>query len=426
MSRPDASSGANEPAVSYRRRRLDRPLASSRLHLRRPRSTRATPAIPSPRRSWPMASISSGDRSNITGRAESWRRRGGAERAGQPHPRAGPLHAQSACDPGRALRRPGGVEPESLAVARIRRRRDQRSCCRRCSAPASTTRPSWVRTSWQELGVDAYLRAVDPRRGGLGKAPREPDPDRYQRTFAHCDVLIVGAGPAGLAAALAASASGAGVVLCDENADAGGSLLAETRRGSRAKRPRLAGEDSRRASKRAQRALMTRTQAFGYYAQNFIALAERMAESELIANPDLPRERLWQMRAREVVLATGAIERPLVFPDNDRPGVMLADAARRYALQYGVERRESAWWSRPRMTAPIAPRSISRQPASISRWSPTFGRSQRRRWPTRRAPRESRSRRGRRCSAPTGGCGVEAVAARYRRQRCAPSPATRC
>ena len=82
---------------------------------------------------------------------------------------------------------------------------------------------------------------------------------------------------------------------------------------------------------------MTRTQAFGYYAQNFVALNERIAEPDLIADPDLPRERLWQMRAREVVLATGAIERPLVFPDNDRPGVMLADAARRYCRQYGVK-----------------------------------------------------------------------------------------
>ena len=82
---------------------------------------------------------------------------------------------------------------------------------------------------------------------------------------------------------------------------------------------------------------MTRTQAFGYYAQNFVGLNERIAEADLIANPDLPRERLWQMRAREVVLATGAIERPLVFANNDRPAVMLADSARRYCLQYGAK-----------------------------------------------------------------------------------------
>src|SRR5208282_1548433 len=83
--------------------------------------------------------------------------------------------------------------------------------------------------------------------------------------------------------------------------------------------------------------VMTRTQAFGYYAQNFVALNQRVAEGDLIADNDCPRERLWQMRAREVVLAAGAIERPLVFPNNDRPGVMLADAARRYCRQYGVK-----------------------------------------------------------------------------------------
>src|ERR1700733_4494988 len=128
-----------------------------------------------------------------------------------------------------------------------------------------------------------WTRVYEPmirRAAGLGLAPREADPDRYQRTFDHCDVLIIGAGPAGLAAALAARESGARVVLCDENPALGGSFLAE---------------------------------------------------------PDSPRERLWQMRAREVVLATGAIERPLVFPDNDRPAVMLADSARRYCRQYGAK-----------------------------------------------------------------------------------------
>jgi sarcosine oxidase subunit alpha len=173
---------------------------------------------------------------------------------------------------------------------------------------------------------------------GLGVAPSEPDPDAYARYFDHCDVLIVGAGPAGLAAALAASASGARVVVCDENPTLGGSLLAETLAmiDGRSAREWLDGALSALRAAPDVR-LMPRTQAFGYYAQNFVALNERLAEPELIANPDLPRERLWQMRAREVVLATGAIERPLVFADNDRPGVMLAEAARRYLNQYGVK-----------------------------------------------------------------------------------------
>src|SRR5271163_2753202 len=187
--------------------------------------------------------------------------------------------------------------------------------------------------AWTHVYEPAIRRAA-----GLGIAPREPDPDRYQRTFAHCDVLIVGAGPAGLAAALAASASGARVVVCDENPAVGGSLLAEAeaRIETMGARDWLA-KTVAALRERSNLRLMTRTQAFGYYAQNFVALNERIVEPNLIADPDLPRERLWQIRAREVVLATGAIERPLVFPDNDRPGVMLAGAARRYCRQYGVK-----------------------------------------------------------------------------------------
>jgi sarcosine oxidase, subunit alpha len=187
----------------------------------------------------------------------------------------------------------------------------------------------------------AWTRVYEPmirRAAGLGVAPREPDPDRYQRTFDHCDVLVVGGGPAGLAAALAASQRDARVVVCDENPALGGSLLAEAEGEIDGKSARAWLEDTLAALRSAPNVrLMTRTQAFGYYAQNFVGLNERIAEAELIGDPDLPRERLWQMRAREVVLATGAIERPLVFPNNDRPAVMLADSARRYCLQFGAK-----------------------------------------------------------------------------------------
>jgi sarcosine oxidase subunit alpha len=187
----------------------------------------------------------------------------------------------------------------------------------------------------------AWTRVYEPmirRAAGLGLAPREPDPDRYTRTFDHCDVLIIGAGPAGLAAALAASQSGARVVVCDENPALGGSLLAEGEAEIDGKSAGQWLDDALAALRSAPNVrLMLRTQAFGYYAQNFVGLNERIAEADLIADPDLPRERLWQMRAREVVLATGAIERPLVFANNDRPAAMLADSARRYARQYGAK-----------------------------------------------------------------------------------------
>ena len=186
---------------------------------------------------------------------------------------------------------------------------------------------------WAKL-YEPKIRAM----AGLGRAGEGADPDLYTQRYAHCDVLVIGAGPAGLAAALTAAKSDARVILCDEQSEMGGSLLGEQRAridGTSAREwlaKTLAALQSRRNVR-----LLTRTTGFGYFAQNFIALAERVTDHLASADPDLPRERLWQVRAREVVLATGAIERPLVFPENDRPGVMLADAARLYLNRYGVK-----------------------------------------------------------------------------------------
>ena len=137
----------------------------------------------------------------------------------------------------------------------------------------------------------AWARVYEPmirRAAGLGSAPHEPDPDRYQRTFDHCDALIVGAGPAGLAAALAAGESGARVVVCDENPVPGGSLLVEAEAEIDGKSALRWLEDTVATLRSAPNVrLMTRTQAFGYYAQNFVGLNERIAEADLIADPGL-------------------------------------------------------------------------------------------------------------------------------------------
>ena len=189
---------------------------------------------------------------------------------------------------------------------------------------------------WPPKGWLTYERHIR-RAAGLGTAPSGRDPDRYEHRHAHCDVLVVGAGPAGLMAALAVGRSGARVVLCDERAELGGSLLRESHT--------IAGEAGAAWARRIAAEIrslpnvrvLVRTTAFGLFDHGLAALVERVADHLPEPPAFLPRQRRWTVRAREIVLAAGAIERPLVFADNDRPGVMLASAARAYVNQYGVK-----------------------------------------------------------------------------------------
>jgi len=172
---------------------------------------------------------------------------------------------------------------------------------------------------------------------GLGKGPTEPDPDRYEHRHAWCDVLVAGGGPAGLMAALAAARSGARVIIADEQSELGGSLLADTVAVSGQPPSAWVATVVEELRATPDVTVLPRTTVAGYYDCNFLTLLERVTD-HLGAEPDgkTPRQRFWQVRAGQVVLATGAIERPLCFSDNDRPGVMLAGAVRTYVNRYAV------------------------------------------------------------------------------------------
>ena len=190
----------------------------------------------------------------------------------------------------------------------------------------------WPRKAWDALYEPRIREAA-----GLGVAPSAPDPDTYTQRYAHCDVLVIGAGPAGLSAALEAASSGARVILCDDRAAMGGSLQSATG-ATIAGKEAAAWLEETLAELRGMPnvTLLPRSIAFGYYPHNWLGLAEKLTDHLAVLPDGKPRERLWQVRAKRVVIAAGSIERPLVFPDNDRPGIMLADAARTYLQQYGV------------------------------------------------------------------------------------------
>ena len=188
------------------------------------------------------------------------------------------------------------------------------------------------RGAWEKIYEPIIRRAA-----GLGEAPKEPDPDHYANRFTHCDVLIAGGGAAGIAAALSAAKTGARVILADEQNEFGGAMLSERSAQIDGKSALQWVQDSLATLRTLQNVtLLPRTTVFGYFQQNFLALVERVTDHVAAPAADQPRERMWQVRAKEVIIAAGAHERPLVFSGNDRPGVLLAEAARTYCNRYGV------------------------------------------------------------------------------------------
>lgn len=168
---------------------------------------------------------------------------------------------------------------------------------------------------------------------GMGRAVKLADPDAYKKVNAHCDVLVVGAGSAGLAAALAASRADAKVMLVEQDFELGGSLLLNAA-GGRADDWLGAVKDE--LGRNPNVTILTRTTAFGAYEQDVCGLVERVWDHVAVPPDAQPRQRYWLVRAGRTIMATGAIEQPMVFAGNDRPGVMLASAVRGYLNRYAV------------------------------------------------------------------------------------------
>lgn len=178
---------------------------------------------------------------------------------------------------------------------------------------------------------EKYIRKA----AGLGRTPSEYDPDTYDKMNHHCDVMIVGGGPAGLSAARTLIGSGLRVIIVDEQNELGGSLLSSTLKLDGQPAAKWVADTVQQLYRDPDFTVLPRTTAFGYYDQNFVGAVERRTDHLGESVPGA-RQRLHRIRARRVILATGALERPLVFGNNDVPGCMLASAVSTYINRYAV------------------------------------------------------------------------------------------
>src|SRR6056297_3470237 len=188
----------------------------------------------------------------------------------------------------------------------------------------------WPRRAWEAVYEPTIRRAA-----GLGALSGVSAPDESEKAFAHCDLLVIGAGPAGLMAALAGAEAGADVILAEEDVAPGGRLLAETEEVDGQDGADWAAEVAARLAAMPNVRIMTRTAVTGAYDGGTFGALERIAPG-VEGRPHAPAGCFWRIAARRAVLAAGALERPVAFPNNDRPGVMMAGAVRAYLNRWGV------------------------------------------------------------------------------------------
>ena len=189
----------------------------------------------------------------------------------------------------------------------------------------------WPKSFWYKV-YEPFIRKA----AGLGVASLEKDKERYEHKFEYCDLLVTGSGPSGLASAYAAAKNGAKVILAEDKPRYGGTLLTDD-----VSIDNMSGKDwSEKIISELKTmpnvTLKNRSQVFGYYDHNMMVMFERVGDHLSNKSKYTPRQRLWYIRAKETILSTGSIERPIVFGNNDTPGVVLSSAAKEYMKVYGV------------------------------------------------------------------------------------------
>ena len=189
----------------------------------------------------------------------------------------------------------------------------------------------WPKSFWYNIYEPIIRKAA-----GFGAASIKHDKERYEHKYEYCDLLITGSGPSGLASAYAAAQNGAKIILAEDKPRFGGSLLTSDVTIGNQSGDEWANKIISELKSMPNVIVKNRSQVFGYYDHNMLVMSERVSDHLPKSEKYTPKQRLWYIRAKEVIISSGSIERPLVFGNNDTPGVMLSSAAKEYMKVYGV------------------------------------------------------------------------------------------